>query len=487
MRKVVLFFLMLITLLALQAGCVPELVPDHLPVATPPAAGSLENAQQPEKRADAPPPVENAQSKLGAAALMIVEEHGVDRFSIVPVSADSGKPVEGFQPVALGGEIMYGFSKDRSQMAFLSNRTEGCQKYCLRVLDLTSWQEIIQPVPVEKAPMAYITIPEFEAAASSILLILNGQADTTGELVLVDREQVQVAARIAVNANIFGVAVTPSGNLAVHGIQSSTGSAGPLLYVALLDGDDYSLLWEKVLPEVALFEGDVSNHNDPLLGKYYEPVKVFSPDGEQLFILAADKPELITVDFGSQSIRTAKVARKTSWLERLLAGGVSAAHAKMLNGIAKAGALSPDGRYIYVVGQESRGFQNERGEYQTEAISLGLEVIDTQDGTLLESVETEASYLAISEDGQTLLLQGWHIEGGQEQNWTEVMDIPSLTVTQRLEGRAFPSHLMDGSPAWLATGARDGRAATIDIYRPGESAPRVQVNRSGYFDWVMVP
>lgn len=487
MRQTGLFFLMFISLLALLAGCGPELAPARLPADAPTAGNVPDGVQAPGANSLGVSPAGTVVSKLGAAALMVQEERGDNAFSIVPVSADSGEPVDGFQPIALGGEFVYGFSNDRSQMAFLSNRTEGCLKYCLRILDLTNWQETITPIPVDKDQDAYFIIPEFDQAADRIPLILHQQNGAGGEIVLVDREQGSVAARVPLKANILGLAVTPAGDLALRGVQTNSTGAGPLMYVALLDGGNYKPLWEKIVSEVALFDGDVSDHTDPLQGVFYEPAIVFSKDGTQLFIAAADKPELITVDFRDQAIRTAQVARRTSWLERLLTGGVRVAHAKFLNGVFKVGALSADGRYLYVVGQEVRSFLNERGEFQSETSSLGFQVIDTEDGALVESVSTEATYLALSQDGKTLMLHGWQSGGENGRSWTDVMDTASLTVTQRLDGRAFPSHLMDGSPAWLATGAMNSAASTIDIYRPGESAPSVRIARSGYFDWVMVP
>lgn len=434
---------------------------------------------------DGPLPLTGANaSRLGAAALTLQEQSGADQFAIVPVSAETGQPVTDAQPIALGGEIAYGFSRDRTQMAFLSNRTVGCEKYCLRVMDLIRWEETGRPIPIEKDFSTWFMVPEFDSTSTVLPLIVNRQTDTVSDVVLVDRSAGEVKARVDLPANVLQAAVTAQGDLAVYGIHTLRDGSGPVAYLALLSGTDLSTLWEQVTPEIVFFEGEV-DHTDPTKGRYYDPGVVFSSDGNTLYVAAAEKPLLITVDFEQRSITTANIAPRTGWLERLF--GVTVAHAKTMNGISKSGVLSPDGRYLIVVGQETQAEKNERGEYTDKRIPLGLQVIDTQDGALVREMDTDASHLSLSPDGKIILLSGWTDDDNGGREWVELLDINSWKVTQHIDGYMRPSRLLDGSFVWLAVPSGSGTTQQINLYRPGDKAPRSQVTHTRYLDWIAIP
>lgn len=452
--------------LAALAACQPEFTP---------AVGEAD-ASLPLTGADA--------SRLGAAALTLQEQSGLDQFSIVPVSAETGEPVADVLPIELGGEIAYGFSRDRTQMAFLSNRTEGCEKYCLRVMDLIRWEETGQPIPVEKDFSTWFMVPEFDSTSTVLPVILNRQTDTVSDVVLVDRTAGVVKARVDLPANVLQAATTSQGDLAVYGIQTLRDGSGPVAYLALLSGTDLSKLWEQTAPEIVFFEGEV-DHTDPTKGRYYDPAVVFAPDGGTLYVAAAEKPLLMTVDFEQRSVTTAKITPRTGWLDRLF--GVTTVYAKTMNGISKSGVLSPDGRYLIVVGQETQAEKNDRGEYTDKRIPLGLQVIDTQDGALLREVDTNAHFVSLAQDGKTLLLSGWSYDDNGGRDWVELLDITSWKVTQHLEGYVRPSRLLDGSFALLAVPSGSGTTQKINLYRPGDTAPRSQVTHNRYIDWIAIP
>ena len=434
---------------------------------------------------DAPLPLtgENA-SRLGAAALTLQEQLGQDQFAIVPILAETGEPVADAQPIALGGEIAYGFSLDRTQMAFLSNRTEGCEKYCLRVIDLIRWEETGQPIPVEKDFSTWFMVPEFASSSPVLPVILNRQTDTVSDVVLVDRSAGVVKAWVDLPANVLQASLTAQGDLAVYGIQTLRDGSGPVAYLALLSGADLSIQWEQTAPEIVFFEGQV-DHTDPTKGRYFEPAAVFAPYGSKLYMVAADQPLLLTVDFAQRSISSAKIEPRTTWLDRVF--GAKTVHAKSLNGISKSGVLSPDGRYLFVVGQETRAKKNERGEYTDERLPQGLRVIDTQDGALLREVDTGAHFVSMAQDGKTVLLSGWTYDDHGGREWVEVLNTSSWKVTQHLDGYVRPSRLLDGSFALLAVPSGPGSTQKINLYRPGDKAPRSQVTHTRYLDWIAIP
>jgi hypothetical protein len=421
----------------------------------------------------------------GASALVLEEQPDGDSFAIVAVAADTGQALAGVQAVMLGSQIAYGFSNDRSELAYVSYQPEVCTTYCLGVLNLRTWKTLAAPIPID-ASLAWFISPAFDENSGLIAVIVNKQTDTISEVLLADRSQGRVVAKTNLPANIFKAARLPDGRLALYGLHSGQSGTQPQVYVALLNEADLSLIWEKTLPEVPHFLGDINENGEH--SQYLEPAAVFSSDGSQLYLVAADKPLLVTVNFQNQTIQQATIQAKTSWLERLLAGTAGVVYAKSMNGTSLEGALSADGRSLYVVGQEVREIEQAQGGPKEEKTALGLRVIDVRSGELLREVATEANHLALSPDGQALLLQGWQDEAdGSVTAWTDVLDLATMQVAQRLKGMARPARLLDGSPAWLLTDMTPEDRNQIALYRPGEFSPRSVVSRSGYVDWLIDP
>lgn len=474
MRKTFFSILLFASLILGLAGCLPGFPFAGVPQAT--------EQSQPLPLTGAP------EGRLGAAALSIQENRHTQLFSILPVSVDTGKPVEGVQPVETGGGLFFGFSKDRSEMAFISGQTPDCLTACLHRMDLRSWKEF-KPVALDTDFDAWHIIPAFDSLKASLPVILNKQTETASVVVLVDRDQASVTHKQSLPANILSAAYTPQGALAVYGTQTDRSGNGSKAYLALLDGEDLHLLWEKPLPEIQFFiPGAGEDHSDPTQGEYLNPAAAFSPDGSKLYLVAADQPLMLTVDFQKQTVARARIQPRTSLLDHLLALGVRPVHAKIMNGVSKDGVLSQDGRYFYVVGQETRMVKNERGDYDSEITPLGMQVIDTRDGTLVRNVPTEASSVSLDLDGRTLLLEGWR-EGkdGISGPWTETMDPATWQVTQRLNGTVYPSRLLDGSLAWLVIEQNLENKSVIDVYRPGGTRPLSQITSSTYLDWIPIP
>lgn len=474
MRKVVFSILLITGFLFVQAGCMPEFSPTAVDV-TP-------------STAPVSPPVTSPKSSPEEPFALMIEDHpSTNSRSIYPVSAQSGESIESLVPIVQGQGIFYGFSLDRSQMAVLSHSVKECKGFCLRVMDLRTWKELSGPIRLNYRVDAWLTVPTFDQDSQYIPLLVGGISSNSTEVLLVDRSPKMENITFKLDANVYQVMSTPEGDLAVYGVVPGASDSELVIYVALLDGNDLHVLWEQTLPEVKLSEGDVTDHSDPSQGIYYDPARIFSPDGSKLYIVTADEPSLVTVDFQTRSTQTLKVEPKLSWLEKLLASDLHTAQAKMLNGIYKMGVPSLDGRYLFVVGQQNVATKKENDEIQVDTVPLGLEVIDTQTGALVQQIETKANRLSLSQDGKLLFLNSWEMTGGRERVWTDLLDLSSWQVVQSLDGTASPSRLSDGSQVWLVLGANTGSTYTADIYNPGEITPRAHLTLSNYADWVIVP
>lgn len=474
MRKIAFSILLLAGFLLVQAGCMADFNP--APVDITPSTAPIS------------PPLTSVEITPEAPFAMIIEDHpSSNTRSIVPVSVESGEPIEGLEPIILGQGVFYGFSQDQSQMAVLSYSTSECQGFCLRILDLQSWQVISGPIPLKKHQDAWFTLPVFDENSRYFPLLVSGNSQDTTEALLIDRSLEQVAVQVKLESNVYAMTYTPDGSLAVYGTQTDPPDSEMQIYTALLDGSDLHVLWEQTLPEIKLSEGDLTDHSDPTLGVYYDPARIFSPDGSKLYIVAADEPTLVTVDYLTRTKQAFTIEPKLSWLERLLAFDLHTVQAKMMNGIYKTGVVSQDGRYLFVTGQQSVAVKKENNEFEVDTIPLGLQVIDTNNGRLVQQMETKANRLSLSQDGQTLLLSGWELSGTGEKVWTDILNLSSWEVVQRIDGMGSSSRLSDGSQAWLVIGANAGSSYTADIYLPGEESPRSRITRSSYVDWVIIP
>ena len=468
---ITIFFL--ISILLSLGGCQP----------VPPSAG-----QQPMPQ---PMPLTGAAaSQLGAAAISIQENPGENTVSILPVSIQTGQAADDVQPVVVSSVAAHAFSQDRSRMAFLASRSNDCSTTCLHLMDLQNWKETMAPLPLEDSFGNWFLLTEFDLQRGKLPVILNKQTESSSEVRLVDLAQAKVVAKKDLPLNVMDAAYTPDGALMVYGSQNDPKAQQSNVSVALLDGADLHLLWEQSVPEVkfaAEWEGDL---NDPTQGKYLYPASAFSAENGKLYLVAADSPLLVTVDFQQRQVHTATIQPRASLLDRLMALGAEVVYAKTLNGVSKFGALSPDGRFFYVVGQELKAVQNEKGDYTTETTPLGLQVIDTQDGALVHTLKTEATGVALSLDGKTLALNTWGVgANGDLQPSFELLDTTSWEVRQRLPGIAAASRLLDGSLAWLVTEQINSYTNKLAVYRPGGAAPLSQIDGPdfGYLDWIPIP
>ena len=103
--------------------------------------------------------------------------------------------------------------------------------------------------------------------------------------------------------------------------------------------------------------------------------------------------------------------------------------------------ISPDGRFLYVIGVRQAAFRNPLGAWQTEQTLLGLEIIQTEGGSRVERLETEASEMSLSPDGRFLYLRNWN---GSEP-WRDIYDTANRTIiTRKTKVSGIPAFMMSG-------------------------------------------
>jgi hypothetical protein len=262
----------------------------------------------------------------------------------------------------------------------------------------------------------------------------------------------------------------------IHNMKFTTNGSGLMIYgsqienrftanemspsppiVALLDNADLSVRWKAeldgvhhgVLPKDENGDTTVDLHQ-PGQAVYLYPGLDFAPDRDALYVVHPDEDELTTVDFGAQKVSTAEIKPQLSWLERLLSLTVGVAHAKIAEGTRKDVVVSPDGQFLYIVGQRTDLIQDKSGDWQMIENPLGLQIVRAADGSRLAYYDSEASEISISADGRYLYLRGWG--DAQDSARTEVFDTSKNKAITRLDGMwLVPTRYANGAPVFASS------------------------------------
>ena len=466
-------------ILLLQAGCQALAAPSSTPTPAP-LSGPRASA-------------------AGASALVQYQEPGTVGVTLAPVDAGTGRLVDGFAPINLGYEPDYAFSADRERLAFASTIQPSCTAKCLHILDLRTWKETLQPpLPLDPDGSLYAVLA-FDPAGTKLAVALNDAIGPGAQLLLVDLAQAKVIRQVKLDASVMQLGFTPAGALAVYGMQAPatpTVSQGtpPVppenhMYAALYDGASLQELWRQELDNVS-FGNDEAGMIDPTQGRWLNPAAVFSPDYARLYVLPADLPELVSVDFAARTVQTFEIGPRQGLLERLLTAGASVAYAKALNGASKNAAISPDGKTLYVVAQTNTAVKDASGGWTSQQTMLGLQVVDVSDGTELGSLASEAWDVRVGLDGRSILLTGVdQVSDGTYGTWTDLVDAAALKVVQRFKGDVTPSRLLDGETALLSLVWTNSGANTVAVYDPASFTLRSQRTETSdnYAAWLPVP
>jgi hypothetical protein len=429
-------------------------------------------------------------SAAGASALLLYDNPGGYGEFLAPLDASTGKPAAGFAPVDFGASEEHVFTADRSLLAFASTNTASCQAKCLHVLDLRTWKETIQPVKLSVDSSVWSTLA-FNPQNTLVGVALNNSSDPGGQLLLVDLAQGKVTRQVKFSSNIEQIGFTPDDSLAVYGNRAPAAPGQESkMYVTLYDGSSLQVRWSQDLDKVSHGSDFTTVSTDPSQGRFLSPAAVFSPDHARLYVIAADKPLLVSVDFAGQTVKSTDIHPRQGWLEHLLTAGASVVYAKTMNGAMKTGVLAPDGNTMYVVGQINTAVKDQDGNWSSQVTPMGLQVVDLSDGAEVGTLASGASDIRLSLDGKTLVLVGYDWgSSGASLPWTDLVDTATLKVTRRLDSELTPSLLLDGSLALLSSIWSNSGANQLAIYDPALLTQRSQ--RQGttmdYAAWLPIP
>jgi hypothetical protein len=218
---------------------------------------------------------------------------------------------------------------------------------------------------------------------------------------------------------------------------------------------------------------------------YLYPGLAFASGKDILYVVHPDDDRLTTVDFGAQKVSTAEIKPQLSWFERLLSLTAGVAHAKIAEGTRKDVVVSPDGRFLYIVGQRTDLIQDKGGDWQMIENPLGLQIVRAADGSRLAYHNSEASELSISTDGRYLYLRGWGDE--QTSAWTEVFETSTNKSIARMDGMwLVPTRRANGAPILASSVWMNDKGEHRNVTVDSQSVLAEWVS-SDYLAWLTTP
>lgn len=408
---------------------------------------------------------------VGVAVIEYLNEQN----ELLIVSSATGKPFDEFPPITLGTYYNYAFSPDGKTLAVVSSPQ-------LYLIDLPSWRYRTSDVGIH-GPVSSVIY----SSDGTRLALTSGLAN--GSLRIVDVKSGEVKASAQAGFTIRNVKFTTDGKaLMVYGPHLIAGMSVGAPTAALFAVSGLSLLWSIELKGIrhGIFPKKPGTMDiyQPGAAWNYEPGIAFSPNSDLLYLVHGDEDKLTTVDFANRKVRTVDVHVNTSWLDQLLALTAGVAHAKGMDGTVKQAVISPDGKFLFVAGNTEVVTQQANGDnWDITDTSIGLQVIDPGDGTLVNKISTDVSSVRLSSDSRQLFLTGWN----KGIPWTDIYDISSKSIIRHLDGILIPSRRLDGKAILVSINIISSNVKHTTFIDPDTWATVSEWKGTDNVDWLIDP
>jgi 6-phosphogluconolactonase (cycloisomerase 2 family) len=424
-------------------------------------------------------------------SLLVTEwKGGSEDTMLFPLDPASGTALPGYPPISLGYTSFHALSPDRSTLAVVSYPSQSSYNGSLMLIDLPAWKT--QRFELEL--MGWVSTMTFSHDGKQLAI---AHGESSYKLSMVNVEQGVITEQSQLDSFVTRLKFTESGdalmiyspaiNTAANGVSAGTPQ------VLLLSAADLRPRWSDELEGVrdGIFPKDETITQtqlyEPGNASYLSPGLVFAPDQDILYIVHADTDQLTTVNFETQEVKTVEIQTKLTWIERLLFMTAGVAYAKIGDGVSRNAAISPDGQFLYVVGVDSVTSQDQQGNWQMEQTSLGLEILQTSDGSRVERIETDTTELSISPDGRFLYLRNW---GGNQNNipWTEIFDTSSgKLIIRKTRISGLPALLMNGEFLLVSTYSTAETSHHMSVLEPDGSSVLAEWTAPAYIWWLTTP
>ena len=479
MRLLTVFLTFLLVLTAC-AGPKPALPAASAPAPTAvPAEATAAATGMPVLNSQAPA----ANSSFETSLLASEWKGNAEGILLFPFDPASGAALPGYPPISLGKSFFHTFSPNKRTLAAVTYPNDRAYDGSLLLIDLLAWKPKQFELNLDGWGRSMVFSPDGERLA-----IAHG--DSSYKLTMIDVQKGVIIAQEQTEPVITHMKFTADGEaLMLYGsmIDRTDQMSAGAPQVLLLDTADLSVRWSVELEDVhdGIFPKDETvtpaNIHEPGQASYISPGVTFAPDRDVLYVVHADTEQLTAVDFGAQEVKTVEIQPTRSWFERLLALTAGVAHAKIGDGIVRQAAVSPDGQFLYAVGVNSATFKDKQGNWQMEQTPLGLEIIQTSDGSRLERFESEATELSLSPDGRFLYLRHW----GKDAPWTEIFDTANRQfITHKKWIFAVPALRLNGEYLLVSTFSTGEFTHHMSVLEPRTLSVLTKWTDSEYVSWL---
>lgn len=405
---------------------------------------------------------------------------------LVPVDPFSGQALDGYEPIQIGQAIFHAFSPDGKTLAMIGFvSSEYPRGGSLHLIDLDTWEDSAQELQLD----GYVNAMDFSPDGQRLAI---SYGNGISRILIFDVSKPFIksksgAPQSSLDYLVYKMRFSADGSgLLVYGSQIENRytvnemSPNPPL-VTLLDSADLTKRWETslegvrqgVVPKEANGEA-ASDLHQPGQSIYLFPGLAFAPDQDVLYVVHPDEDKLTTVDFDAQKVSTVVIQPQLSWIEKLLSLTAGVAHAKIAEGTSKQMVISPDGQFLYIVGQRNDLIEDKDGNWQVIENPLGLQIVRAKDGSQLTTYHTEAGELSISPDGRYLYLRG--LGGKDIKYWTQIYDTSNNQPMARMDGMWLaPTRRASGAPVL---------ASSVWINDKGEHRNAIVEVQSVLAEWI---
>ena len=438
--------------------------------------------------------------KLTNSILAVLWKSSGEGHFLLPIDPATGQAITNYEPISLGQSYSYAFSPDRRTLAavgYVSRQHPNGGS--LHLIDLETWEDHVQELRLD----AYVNAIDFSPNGDR-LAIAYGNNDSQILVLNVTKPfakskfaTVQASMGFLINKMKF---TSDGSGLMVYGYKTENPSSVNQMnpeppIVMLIDSSDLSVRWNADLEGVrhGILPKDETNDEQvdltqPGNAVYFFPGLTFGPDSDILYVAHANEDKLTIVAFDAQRVSSVEIGPKLSWFERLLSLGAGVAHAKVAEGTTRHAVVSPDGQFLYIVGERNELADAENDEWQINTIPLGLQVVRVEDGSRLGRYDTKASDISISNDGHFLFLQGWNQTQGSA--WTQIFDTKTNQPITQVQDNTWlvPTRRLNGMPILTSSVfINDEDQQHYSIVDPEDFSMLAEWSSTDYLVWLKVP
>lgn len=208
----------------------------------------------------------------------------------------------------------------------------------------------------------------------------------------------------------------------LEGESDASGAEAALVVADLSDGSTQTFR----LPGVTLGQVGEQQLGDWLAPEIVEPAVVWDTDRQRALIVHADQPNVTVVDLANGDV-TEHTWSATSWADALLAWLIPPAHAKGPSfGTSRDAVLSPSGELLYVATEQADIADD--GTQSVHTVPQGVEVISTDDWSLVAEFDIPVSRVTLSPNGAHLVAAGVVVIDTSLTTSSELKDIHIIST-----------------------------------------------------------